>query len=71
MDSFWKKMAVQGVKAQVVLVVGMHLPHFVQDDSKLQSVLQGHCKTVILGYLKVHAVEPKIWGYEDSTQCLC
>lgn len=52
-------MAVQGVKAQVVLVVGMHLPHFVQDDDKLQSVLNGHCKTMIFDYLKVHAGEKK------------
>lgn len=67
-------MAVQGVKAQVVLVVGMHLPHFVQNDDKLQGVLQGHCETVIFGYLKVHAGEEKrccYEGFKHQSQCLC
>lgn len=61
-------MAVQGIKAQVVSVVWMHLPHFVQDDSKLHCVLQGHCKTVIFVNLKVHAEKKdKVWLRELYT----
>lgn len=59
MDTLWQMVAVQVVESQVVLVVRMELPHFMQHDNKLQRVCQGHCKIVILVYLKVYAEEEK------------
>ena len=38
MDGWREKVAVESVESQVVLVVGVHLPHFVEQDHKLYRI---------------------------------
>lgn len=50
-----QQVAVQGVEAQVIPVIRVLLPHFVEQNDKLHRVFQRHRQATILSQLNIHA----------------
>lgn len=54
MDRGGQQVAVQGVEAQVVSVIRVLRPNFVQHNDKLDRILQSHRQAAALGHQNVN-----------------